>query len=87
MVGRCAPGQDDHIDDDGIACLPAVRGELPAAERVRKLLAAAFGEEWNEHKLDQLMEQAGSGGKKLYDWLRDLHIRGYRNFNALYASL
>ena len=70
LVDRCSE-LDDHIDDDGIACLPAVRGELPAAERVRKLLAAAFGEEWNEHKLDQLMEQAGSPGKKLDDWLRD----------------
>lgn len=70
LVDRCSE-LDDHTDDDGIACLPAVRGELPAAERVRKLLAAAFGEEWNEHKLDQLMEQAGSGGKKLDDWLRD----------------
>jgi len=70
LVARCSE-LDDHIDDDGIACLPAVRGELPAAERVRKLLSAAFGEEWNEHKLDQLMEQAGSGGKKLDDWLRD----------------
>ena len=70
LVARCS-GLDDHIDDDGIACLPAVRGELPAAERVRKLLASAFGDEWDEHKLDQLMEQAGSGGKKLDDWLRD----------------
>ena len=70
LVNRCSE-LDDHIDDDGIACLPAVRGELPAAERIRKLLAAAFGEEWNEHKLDQLMEQAGSPGKKLDDWLRD----------------
>ena len=70
LVDRCSE-LDDLIDDDGIACLSAVRGELPAAERIRKLLAAAFGEEWNEHKLDQLMEQAGSGGKKLDDWLRD----------------
>jgi hypothetical protein len=70
LVARCSE-LDDHTDDDGIACLPAVRGELPAAERVRKLLAAAFGEEWNEHKLDTLLEQAGSPGKKLDDWLRD----------------
>jgi hypothetical protein len=70
LVDRCSE-LDDHTDDDGIACLPAVRGELPAAERIRQLLAAAFGDEWNEHKLDELLEQAGSGGKKLDDWLRD----------------
>jgi hypothetical protein len=70
LVALCSE-LDDNTDDDGIACLPAVRGELPAAERVRKLLSVAFGEEWNEHKLDQLMEQAGSPGKKLDDWLRD----------------
>ena len=70
LVDRCSE-LIDHTDDDGIACLPAVRGELPAAERIRKLLAAAFGDEWDERKLDQLLEQAGSPGKKLDDWLCD----------------
>ena len=41
LVDRCSE-LDDLIDDDGIACLSAVRGELPAAERIRKLLAAAW---------------------------------------------
>ena len=34
-------------DEDGIVCMPSVRGERPAAERLRALLAAAYGEEWS----------------------------------------
>jgi len=60
-------------DDDGIVCLSATKGEAPAAERLRALLAQAMG------KLDlpALLASAGPGGKKgsksdsLEDWLRD----------------
>ena len=34
-------------DDDGIVCLPGVGGEEPAYERLRALLAAAYGDEWS----------------------------------------
>ena len=43
-------GEDDlgaFADADGIVCLPPVAGEQPAAERLRALLAAAYGAEWS----------------------------------------
>ena len=38
---------DVLTDDDGIVCLPSVLGERPAAERLRELLARAFGGTWS----------------------------------------
>ncbi len=66
-------GLETLADDDGIVCLSATKGEAPAAERLRALLAQAMG------KLDlpALIASAGPGGKKgsksesLEDWLRD----------------
>lgn len=34
-------------DDDGIVCIPAVRGEKPAAEQLLSILAAAYGDAWS----------------------------------------
>lgn len=59
------------IDDDGIVCLPALRGEAPAAERVRTLLAEAFGADWSAQKLNELLADAGFAGESLDAWLRD----------------
>ena len=56
-------------DEDGIVCIPSVRGEPPAGERLLQLLAAAFGEAWNDDVLTWLLADAGSPG--LDDWLRD----------------
>lgn len=64
-------GLETHGDDDGIACLTAARGEASAADRVRALLAAAFGSEWSASKLNQLLEAVGFAGKTLDEWLRD----------------
>ena len=33
---------DAYVDDDGIACIPTIRGEKPAAERLMNLLQAAY---------------------------------------------
>ncbi len=60
-----------HADDDGIICLPSLRGEAPAADRVRALLADAFGAEWSAQKLNELLAAADFAGKSLEDWLRD----------------
>jgi hypothetical protein len=60
-----------HADEDGIVCLPALRGEAPAAERVRALLADTFGTEWSAQKLNELLTEANFAGKSLEDWLRD----------------
>ena len=81
-VSRC-PDLDPFSDSDGVACLPPVAGERPAAERLRALLARAFGEEWSQSLLDRLLSEAGSPGKDLGAWLRDdffkQHCRLFHN--------
>ena len=56
-------------DKDGIVCIPAVRGEPPARERLLQLLAAAFGNAWNNGVLTKLLAEADS--PSLDDWLRN----------------
>lgn len=58
-------------DDDGIVCLSATKGEAPAAERLRELLARAWGKEWNARVLEDLLAEADYAGKTLEEWLRD----------------
>lgn len=62
---------DELVDDDGIVCIPPVRGEAPAADRLRALLARAFGSEWSAAKERALLEQTGAKSKTLEDWLRN----------------
>ena len=70
-------------DADGIVCLPAVRREPPAAQRVRALLAAAYGVEWSPARLDGLLVAAGYAGRSLEEWLSDAfftqHCRLFHN--------
>jgi len=56
-------------DEDGIVCLPAVRGEAPAHTRLEKLLVAAYEDDWKAGALDKLLATVGS--KSLDLWLRD----------------
>ncbi len=60
-----------HADKDGIVCIPALRGEAPAADRLLKLLAAAYGDTWSHGVLNQLLKNADHEGKSLETWLRD----------------
>ena len=60
-------GIEAHVDEDGIVCLSAVRGERTAGERLRTLLSAALGK-YDEHALIAATE---SKSKSLDDWLRD----------------
>ena len=63
-----------HADPDGIICLNATRGESPAADRLRQLLAAAFGSDWSGAMERQLLTAAAGDAKpagSLEDWLRD----------------
>lgn len=60
-----------HADADGIVCFPPVRGEHPAAARLQRLLAEAFGEGWRPATLTALLDQVGFSGNSLEDWLRD----------------
>lgn len=76
MLGYHWPQQErDSLsplaDEDGVVALAAVGGEEPAAERLRKLLATAYGTEWSPAMQEQLLQRVGYGGKTLDRWLRD----------------
>ena len=58
-------------DADGIVCLPPVRGEAAASERLLNLLAAAYGDAWSNDTLTALLADAGHAGKTLETWLRE----------------
>jgi len=64
-----------HADDDGLVCLPAVRGEKPAHERLLALLIAAWETvtpgSWKASTLDRLLAEADCTGKSLEVWLRE----------------
>ncbi|MEI7900476.1 MAG: N-6 DNA methylase [bacterium] len=62
-------GLEKLADADGIVCVPSVRGEEPAAERVEAMLKAALGKEWTPAKKAELL--AAAGANTLDDWLRD----------------
>jgi hypothetical protein len=64
-------GLESFSDKDGIVCIPPVRGETGAADRLLNLLAAAYGSEWNTDVLSRLLSDAGYAGKSLETWLRD----------------
>ena len=58
-------------DDDGIVPISPAKGEGPAAERLRELLARAYGQDWNVTKHTELLAQVGYAGGTLEDWLRN----------------
>ncbi|MBB3332246.1 hypothetical protein BDK63_003140 [Halomonas campaniensis] len=60
-----------HADRDGIVCLPAVRGERRAVDRLEALLAEAYGDQWSSTTRGKLLESVGHAGKNLESWLRD----------------
>ena len=60
----------EWMDEDGIVCIPPVRGELPARERLLGLLAAAYGDTWSDAVLTTILSNVASNS--LDEWLRDL---------------
>jgi len=68
-VGR--DGLEDFVDEDGIVCINPIKGEQPAGERLRSLVAGSYGGTWNANKMNELLEQFGFGGKTLEEWLRN----------------
>jgi len=46
-------------DRDGIVAIPSVRGEGRLVDRLRALLAAAYGPEWSPNKENELLRAAG----------------------------
>ena len=64
---RRSQGLLEFPDTGGIVCIPSVRGEPPAGDRLIGLLAAAFGDAWNDSVLAKLLAAADSSS--LDDWL------------------
>jgi len=60
---------DGLVDDDGIVCIPAIRGEKPAVDRLETILHAAYGDEWSATILNNLLKSVKSRDLNL--WLRD----------------
>lgn len=60
-----------HADKDGIVCIPPVGRESSASDRLLNLLADAYGKDWSNDVLAQLLTAADHAGKSLEIWLRD----------------
>lgn len=56
-------------DDDGIVCIPAVRGEKSAAKRLEAMLLKAYGDKWDSSVETNLLKAVKA--KDLESWLRD----------------
>ena len=63
-----------YADDDGIVCIPPVRGEAAASDRLLNLLAAAYGELWDGDTLGELLKSSDHAGKMLETWLREKYF-------------
>lgn len=66
-----ADSLDELADKDGIVCIPPVRGEAGAADRLLDLLARTFGNGWSSEVLASELKAIGFSGKSLDAWLRD----------------
>jgi len=64
-------GLEALADDDGIVPISPVKAEGSAAERLRELLARAYGKDWNATQQQELLAQVDCGGATLEDWLRN----------------
>lgn len=62
-------GLEPFADADGIVCLAPLRGELSASDRLKGLLAKAYGSEWKATKLSELLKQVEADS--LEEWLRN----------------
>ena len=72
-VERCSD-LDTFADADGIVCLSSVGGEPAAADRLRQLLAVAYGADWSAAMERQLLVAAAGNSEpddSIETWLRD----------------
>lgn len=67
-VKKCAPLMS-LADDDGIVCIPSVRGEYAAPERLREMLTAAYGPDWTPSREQELLTTTNTTAADLEDWL------------------
>ena len=64
----------EFADADGIVCLASISGEGRGADRLRRLLTAAYGRDWSVATERQLVTAASAEGRpaeSLETWLRD----------------
>lgn len=61
----------EYVDKDGIVCIPSMRGEEPAAGRLRELLSVAFGQNWSPAREQELIKATGANTAAFDDWLCD----------------
>lgn len=64
----------DLTDSDGIVCLPSVRGEASAADRLLNLLARVYPDQDLNTTVSGLLGQVDHAGKSLESWLRDKYF-------------
>ncbi|MEG2689767.1 MAG: N-6 DNA methylase [Hafnia sp.] len=60
---------DGLVDEDGIVCIPAVRGEKTAAKRLADILYKSYGDTWSSSVEDNLLKAVKA--KDWESWLRD----------------
>jgi len=80
LLGYRWPEQEEDdlgalASEDGIVPLPAMSGELAAAERLRSLLTRAYGAGWSHSTEEELLAAVEFAGKSLDLWLRDGFFR------------
>ena len=76
-------GLATHADRDGIVCIPPVGRESSASDRLLNLLADAYGTDWSNDVLAQLLTAADHAGKSLETWLRD---KFFTQHSALFGN-
>jgi hypothetical protein len=65
-------GLETLADNDGIVCLPAVRTEESASDRLIDMLRKAYGKGWSDSLLHKLLIDAGcKSDATLDDWLQN----------------
>jgi hypothetical protein len=65
------------VDADGIVPLPALAGEADAATRLRELIRAVWGPDYNEHTIRELLAAEEAKATDLAIWLADEFFDGH----------
>ena len=60
-----------YVDEDGIVCIPSVRGEETADGRLRALLTVSLGPDWSPSAEQELIKATGANASNLDEWVRD----------------
>ncbi|WP_029450764.1 Eco57I restriction-modification methylase domain-containing protein [Clostridium algidicarnis] len=72
-----------YSDSDGILCIPTVRGEAPASEKLLDILAGAYKGKNITDITTKLLSKNDHEGKSLESWLRDKffsqHVKLFNN--------